>query len=733
MSGTTEVPQFPDTKPGGSGVPPHVWDPEVAKRAGLTPFDELKERFGTNYQAALEYAKSLKKDVSKADLNILRLKAEYGGMIRFLRFVAPHGTKTDLYAEINLDRSTAKRWELLADFFGWAYLKIVAEVTLAESQGKDTSAILTIDHVIAVGMAEAAALGATKKERRKGYFKGEGQVLMFDPYAKTVGMVDVPAGFPGTKSGAHWVQRDVDGGHFQLWVEQKTGKTASYYEITDLPYIGGTLNLGLRERAIFARADKKKNLMEFTVKDTISDHVHFDAREPKQTEVLAIDPAQGQITSFSLIGNSVVASDDYKVTAIDLPLLSGLVVLETDPADLYKFKIGEQDFRGRSFIARLDEDRWIAPLKLPMSVGDLKQHLAWTTLQAALDANNEKMRVNEFEGYEAIDNEDRIQVLFGVSKDDLNMIHKNSLTDNERSLAGPYLKIKDGKRVYHVEKMRELVNRVKAEWAQANAEGFVEATAEDMGAKNWGEHHDLVRIGLGLDRHADTMKAQQEGGYLRIIAQKRLYHLERMKQLVQGARNVLEADGETIKEALEGIEQEKIDQETDDQTEQTWSDHEQTDPETVQETEQEDEDDPVVVYAAMGYADRELADRKLIDDLNGRLDSIVRKVISFRSQIEGDWAEWIADDLKAIQTTAETAKPLVAELADHLDVLKSENASSISPDELAALYVDTDTETGQEIPMPPLPATITRAYLRTSQGDITIFNRSGDYRSTAVH
>ena len=254
---------FPPTQRSGELLP--VLHNDTFSKAGITTFDDLQVKFGTNYEAVVADVDRLLGQLDVGKLTVLGIKAEIGGRIMLAKLLAEHGSKPDVYADCHVSRDTAKVYIDLYMYLAWALPAIEAEAVDARAKGRDYSP--TISHVIDVGKNAAFTAGASTKA--KATYSGTAQVWMIDPGSKSVEMVDVPTGFPGPKSvNPHWerdkayeLQADV-----QLWKE--VGGSRRRYYLFDLPLKDSSkphVVLPLRERAILLRVSKKKELLGITL------------------------------------------------------------------------------------------------------------------------------------------------------------------------------------------------------------------------------------------------------------------------------------------------------------------------------------------------------------------------------------------------------------------------------------------------------------------------------------
>jgi len=748
------------------------WDREMFLKAGLTPREDLEKRFLHDRKGLLEDIAAWRGKADERQWQGILAKAELGGRFRIALMLTPHGEKADLSDEYGMHRDTGRKYIRLYDTLPWAAAEIRSKAQAALLRdGRDYT--YSIDEIIEVGNRTAKAAGAIRTKPR---YTGEGKVMLIDPTAKTVDMADLPAGFPGTKSiNPHWEQ--VTGYDLQtdaqLWKE--VGGKPAYFTF-DLPVkdTSKSVTMPFQGRVLLVRMAKRKLLGIATTSDSLLSRIDFEAREPKRQTVFVIDPMAGTvIRRDDVMDDEIIESyKDTKSQLLTTTPFTGLSIVSFEPDSVlaFAFSIGEQRFKGKSYLLRLEPDsQWIAQLGLSLSIGDVKQHITFNTLDAAMMEAGEGLP--EDDGYEEM-TDAKYKDYFGVERATIthtdppstqwvwpyNALEQLIGSDNLKA----HIRRIDGKDWLHVAKVRELVEKARADIVAAEAEGFSRLEREAHGVLH-GVTGDQWQAVLGMPtftRELFTAKLDALGCH-RKIGDTHFYRVDKMMELATGAKipqprditttedvgeplvpdgflpeaQVLNALGLANQNALLDLLKVKFGEDYGDQPihygyawgsdEGGWNWHldklralinkQRTEPaqEPVTETDQPKKPvadvepaQPVVAepvaqpvqakpepefveaeiinpdYSKMGYADRALADRKLINSINGRTDQIERLALScvtrFKAigQHDGQtmrgFLQEALDTVDKMLSVARHVKPDVATLAEHLDIIKAE-------------------------------------------------------------
>lgn len=537
------------------------FDPERFTKAGLPTPDELRKKYGgkDGYTKLLADVNKSRDADEDAELALLRGKALLGGRYKLAKEIAGHGDKADIAKDdFARNRGTMERYEKLYTYFPWAYDRVIKERDEAREKGEDSGPLgfLHIDTVIRTGEEVAKANGVG---RPKPKFKGDAPVIMIDPQAKTVESVALPAIFPGTKAmPPHWEPIIVPGGEpknpvklfgdIELYREVG-GNSTGYYDFTlPRPYADTAkpkiVLKGETTRILITKVGKGKTLTEVPISiETLTQSVNFAARRPTQQDVFEIDPATGSVNRRSHADDEFVDDTTALVPLTDKLAADGLVMYAPEPTSMYAFTLNDQKFKGRAIIMRVDTDRWLVPLRLALSVGDLRSMMTFPTLEAIATANDEPAAVDPNAGFEEL-NDARVKELFsGIEFEDVSRILNNGdVRYPQRLIADGVIRetMIDGRHatLYHIEKVREAIAKHKEDLTTAEAAGLRTVTAAEFDVANADELGDLLRIGLGIDTSNWKGIAEecQKRDLVRTTGGKRLYHVERMKELIAKAR-----------------------------------------------------------------------------------------------------------------------------------------------------------------------------------------------------
>ena len=622
------APVFPSTQR-APGYTPYLL-PEHYIKAGLTSLDAMRERFGTDYEAVVTYAMELRKNDDSNWIEVARTKAEFGGVLMYARMLTEYGSKRDMYERVGKGRNTVSLYIDLYKTYPFAIPVLMAKAE--EARAKDEVFEPTLRQIVAIGREAGEKAGVSFKE--KSVYTGSNSVPMIDPAAKTVEIVDLPAGFPGTKAapavdGTYWTQNadyqlttggmtlpvgklKINSVKTQLWLE--VGGPTGYCEF-NLPLLDSRatpVTLRLKSRAILMRVVQKEVQEPFPAEE-IAQRVDFDAREPKKQSVFDIDPTTGTVvlTADSLLDNEFVESHpDAPTTLLDATALAGLSVVQMEPNSLFAFTINGQRFKGRAYLVRLDSEGWIAPLATPLSASDVRQYLGFPTLEVAKKDAGEELPVDD--GFEALDDEKCMDYFGieptlgedGVPNKAATANVERLIEDNvEQAVRLNYYRINaDGVHYHNVTKIREMLVQLKADRVQATAQGFPD-TQVSMNVSR----EDLCKaIGFPASATSDDMTGRLiELGLVLKIGKNLYFDNAKITAYVAARAEPVAAPVEAI-EARKPVD-EPVKAEAEDQAE------DQAEDEAEDEAEDQAEDEDV---------SRSLARRKLVEKIGHDFDAM---------------------------------------------------------------------------------------------------------------
>jgi hypothetical protein len=670
------------------------WDVATFEKAGLTPFDKLKARYGDNYTMLATEAEALRGQLDGDQWKIVVTKAEIGGRIKLAKQMTAHGGKGAVPRDFKASGDTALTWERLYDNMPWAYDDIRKEAADALANGNDY--IYSLDKLIKVGEANAIKAGA-KRVRPK--YTGTGKVFVYDSTTRTGTYADLPSPFPGTKRVAkdkvappYW--EPIEGyaiGPAKLWKEVvpqgDTTATKPYFtlNLTTAGKDGGAVEtVPFRERVMVALIDRKDTVLELKFTSDPILLCNFDAREPQAVQVIDIDPTTGKVERKPMKDDDFTGEPPESFTPLS-GLFHGLSLVQTEPNDDYKFTLAGQTFAGRSYIVRLGDStavgRWLAPLDSPLSAGDVNQHVSFETFDAVSKAKGKEPTANPNAGFEVLDAVKWLDY-FGMSSDlevypflhrEFDVAYRYA-ADREAQQRG-VMGVLAGKTAWHVEKLREIVNRQKLAIA-------AEATL------------------------AEAKAAEEEAKAGEAVV------TEPVTETTEPVDVVPEPVTEPVDVVTEPV-TEPVDVFTEPVTEPV---NVVTEPETA-ETELLEP-----AYASLGYEERQLEDQKLAAEVGGMLDSIERRAQGILAAFNGEGrtfrdirVQQVVDDVRLIAGTAREAHAPLDTLVDHIGIIKSE----ATYDPLAAVKRDI-VRLAPHLDLKIVE--ILACYVKTPTGTVTVFN-----------
>ncbi len=128
--------------------------------------------------------------------------------------------------------------------------------------------------------------------------------------------------------------------------------------------------------------------------------IDFDAREPQPVRAFSIDPREGQITRGEVKDDLIIRAGVDPVGLYEA--LKGLHLHQTDAASQFLFTLAGQQFRGQSILIAFEHDsQWLSPVPATLSVGDVAEHVSFTTYNAIKAAANEPVE-DRSEAYEPL-------------------------------------------------------------------------------------------------------------------------------------------------------------------------------------------------------------------------------------------------------------------------------------------------------------------------------------------
>jgi hypothetical protein len=724
------------------------WDAETFVKAGLTPFDKLKDRYGDNYTMLVTDAEALRQKLDTDQWQIIVTKCEMGGMIKLAKSMTAHGGKGAVPRDFKVSGDTGLLYERAYDNMPWAYEHIRKKAAQALGKGQDY--IYSLREIIEIGEKAAIAAGA-KKVRPK--YTGTGKVFIFDSATRNGTYADLPNPFPGLKKvraevvpkPKYW--EPVEGylmGSARLWKEVNPNRSADAKGVPqgDRPYFTLRLTtagkdskqetLPFRQRVMIALIDKKNQVLELKPTTDLMTLADFEAREPRDVQVISINPTTGKVDRSTLPNDDFTEEPDEVFTPLS-GLFDGLTLVQPEPTDGYRYTLMGQMFAGRSYIVRLEQTneltrpakRWLAPLESSLSAGDAAQHISFDTFDAVNKAMGREPSAEPNAGFEVLDTE-KFRDYFGETEFSIyEYLNQEFQTTSRYSAdrAATQAGILQGKATWHVLKLKEIIQRQKAnivaEKAQVNdltaaiADGYTEHLDPD---DKYDADAFIRLLGLPSDTTEDVMNAKlEELGYLRRISGKVLYRHDTMADVLAKAEAETEPEEpvkvtaefsvtETVTEEqaepelpkVEGDPLEGVSALRTEAVKGAWtpapppwtggvvSSFGGAEPVTEPVAAEPDVIIPEIVdrpYAVMSYEERQLDDRKLIDDVRGRIESIERHAMSIINAFNGEAraltprVQRMVDDVRFIRDTAREAQTPLATLVDHIFTLKSEAGS----------------------------------------------------------
>ena len=254
--------------------------------------------------------------------------------------------------------------------------------------------------------------------------------------------------------------------------------------------------------------------------------------------------------------NEIVQSPEGKVTTLlNSTPFTGLSIVQVESNSTFAFTVAEQRFKGRSYLLRLDANKWIAPLSLSLAAADLKQHIVFNTLKFAAKESGEALPVDPNEGFEELDDR-KFEDYFGIERRTVTYPPSKSgpvsttiapsgvLSEMLEGYAqeSDYVRWVDNKRLYNVAKVRELLTKMRIDTASKKSHGFEEVSQGTFGIPSK-LIDELACLAFDLQRRDNPDQKLMDGGYLRTSGRRRFYHVEKTRQLIAEAETKLKADG----------------------------------------------------------------------------------------------------------------------------------------------------------------------------------------------
>ena len=283
--------------------------------------------------------------------------------------------------------------------------------------------------------------------------------------------------------------------------------------------------------------------------EAIEKFVDFDAREEKKVPAFDIDPTTAKVARRDILDNEIIENDSAKLTLLNATPFAGLTIVQHEPDSLFTFSIGGQRFKGHSYLLRLEADgRWIAPLAVSLSAGDVKQHITFNTLDAAAREANEPLPTVPNEGFEQLDATKIRDYFDGLTEHEMMGLVNQHLglgTSGHMRYPQKYeeagLQLPGGN-AWHIAGLREAIGKAKTQRAETEArlqsEGFVEGiTPQQL----WGDFTEpekrrvvMCRI-VGLAPDASDVKIAEvavSAGFRQWIGERPYTNLTKLKPLV---------------------------------------------------------------------------------------------------------------------------------------------------------------------------------------------------------
>jgi hypothetical protein len=116
------------------------------------------------------------------------------------------------------------------------------------------------------------------------------------------------------------------------------------------------------------------------------------------------------------------------------------------------------------------------------------------------------------------------------------LVEKVGSTDIGAWINAGYAANLNSRTLFNIAKIQEMVDDAKRQFAEAEADGFRVAEPAEYGAANHSDAHARMLKALDLRNVVDGLKPLKEGGYLRIIGGTRMYHIEKMRELMERGR-----------------------------------------------------------------------------------------------------------------------------------------------------------------------------------------------------
>jgi hypothetical protein len=455
---------FPDTSRHPGFI--SVYDPETFHKAGLDPLDTLNGQY-TEYNAVVADAEALRTSLDGDQWSIVLKKARLGGLVTVAKFMT-QGSKAAVARDFRLSEDTTNRYEHLYKFLPWSYARIRKEAADAAATGRDYQ--YSIDKIISEGAKAAERAGATV---RRAKYHGAGKCLLIDPVNRTTNVEDLPSNFSVSRvKRQHWAEVDAvsDKDGFRVW--QEIDKDAGFRGLRFFKI--GSESFHSR-RVMVARINRRNEVLDLGDTTEVVERIDFDAREPKDVQVIGIDPTKGTIRWGTVKDDALL--DKARPIALHRTL-TGLSLYQKDPDSQFLFTLGDEQFRGPSVIVQQDSDGWLMPIVPTLSIGDVAQDVWFTALNALKVATGEPS-IDTDQLYEVL-TDDLVMRYFPrpqgwtghhplyialsqMGGGDAWLTNLLLQKPSEQAKARDLVRIIDDRAMWHVPKLREVVAAVIAE------------------------------------------------------------------------------------------------------------------------------------------------------------------------------------------------------------------------------------------------------------------------------
>lgn len=481
---------------------------EEYRAVALTPPSALEQMYRTaaDYRKLVDDVVLKFEDVNRSQWDIVLFKAEIGGRSLRAKQIVGHGRKGEIAGDFDLHENTLARYEKLYNFlplpgiideYEKTYVKVDAD---GETERDHVYSIINLCKTIDKVRAERGML------RQK--YIGTGKVVLIDPATKFAAAEQpLPDNF---------ANRANQKPHWEMWEKQRFGKNrqqtvwvekqnADYYEDPDFKIpkyyfeIGEPdSRVGYNDRVVIAQITTSKAQRE--VLDMSRDPfdmslIDLVARKPEKVGVIMVSPSKqpGLAQRIYEMNSNEFVGLETRITKLELPYFMGLSVCEYETGSVFKFKIGDQEFSGLSYIFREDPEdpRWIIPLDFQPSEAEVQKRIEFVTLNK-LAEDEKPTEPDPYLGYEVVDEGDKVRDYFALEPATYeNFVRHIKIANGDEDKGLSYDELektgllkRDGEEYrWHIEKVKPMVTAAKAKLAakaQAEADEQARIAAEEQ-------------------------------------------------------------------------------------------------------------------------------------------------------------------------------------------------------------------------------------------------------------